>query len=105
LRGAILFAEDTGEPAYRVDRMLTHLRLSGHLKGLASLLAGDFEGCPDRAALKQILADLTSGLDMPVAAGLPVGHGRRNLTLPMGVGAEIDTDSGILRFLEERVSA
>jgi muramoyltetrapeptide carboxypeptidase len=105
LRGAILFVEDTGEPAYRLDRMLTHLRLSGHLEGLASLLAGDFEGCPDRGALKQILADVTSGLDMPVAAGLPVGHGWRNLTLPMGVEAKIDTDSGILRFIGDRVSA
>jgi len=104
LRGAILFVEDTGEPAYRLDRMLTHLRLSGHLEGLAALVAGDFEGCLEDSALKQLLADRTKGLDMPVAAGLPVGHGRRNLTLPIGVEAEMDTDSGTLRLLEDRVS-
>ena len=84
--------------------MLTHLGLSGHLEGLAALLAGDFEGCLEHGALKQLLTDRTRGLNMPVATGLPVGHGRRNLTLPMGVKAEIDTDSGSLRLLEDRVS-
>jgi len=103
LSGAILFVEDTGEPTYRLDRMLTHLRLSGHLEGLAALLAGDFEGCLEYGALKQLMEDRTTGLTMPVAVGLPVGHGRRNLTLPMGVEAEIDTDSGTLRLLEDRV--
>jgi muramoyltetrapeptide carboxypeptidase len=103
LRDAILFVEDKGEPAYRLDRMLTHLRLSGHLEGLAALLAGDFEGCLEHDALKQLLEDRTTGLNMPVAVGLPVGHGRRNLTLPIGVEAEIDTDSGTLRLLEDRV--
>jgi muramoyltetrapeptide carboxypeptidase len=104
LRGAILFVEDTGEPAYRLDRMLTHLRLSGHLEGLAALVVGDFEGCMEKDALKQLLADRTSGLDMPVAVGLPVGHGRRNLTIPMGLEAEMDAESGTLRLLEDRVS-
>jgi muramoyltetrapeptide carboxypeptidase len=104
LRGAILFVEDKGEPGYRLDRMLTHLGLSGHLEGLAALLAGDFEGCLEHGTLKQLLEDRTAGLNMPVAVGLPVGHGRRNLTLPMGVEAEMDTDSRTLRILEERVS-
>ena len=63
LRDAILFVEDTGEPAYRLDRMLTHLRLSGHLEGLAALLAGDFEGCQASGPLKQLLADRTSGAE------------------------------------------
>jgi muramoyltetrapeptide carboxypeptidase len=104
LRGAILFVEDTGEPAYRLDRMLTHLRLSGHMEGLAALLAGDFEGCEEPGPLKRLLADRTMGLNIPVAVGLHVGHGRRNLTIPMGVEAEVDTGSGTLRLLEDRVS-
>ena len=30
--GKILFLEDLGEPAYRLDRMLTHLELAGKLE-------------------------------------------------------------------------
>src|SRR5262245_12818388 len=34
LRGAILFLEDAGEEAYRLDRLLQHLRMSGALRGV-----------------------------------------------------------------------
>src|SRR4029453_6428703 len=42
LRDALLFVEDVNEPVYRVDRMLTHLRLSGSLAGVRGILAGHF---------------------------------------------------------------
>jgi muramoyltetrapeptide carboxypeptidase len=50
LRGAILVLEDVGEAPYRIDRMLTHWRLSGALQQLAGIGLGQFTDCGDGAA-------------------------------------------------------
>ena len=42
-RGAILFLEDTGEKAYRIDGMFTHLRLAGILEQIGGLVLGQFD--------------------------------------------------------------
>ncbi|MBW1914992.1 MAG: LD-carboxypeptidase [Deltaproteobacteria bacterium] len=91
-KGAILFVEDRGEPLYRIDRMLTHLRLCGLLDGLSGLVAGRFEGCGDPSAIGRLMQDIMSGLDIPILTGLPVGHGRENVTLPVGLTADLDTE-------------
>ena len=44
-RGGILLVEDENEPDYRLDRMLTQLRRSGYLDGVAGIVAGTFVGC------------------------------------------------------------
>lgn len=43
LSGRILFLEDTGEPLYKLDRMLTHLACCGLLDNLAGLILGVFD--------------------------------------------------------------
>jgi muramoyltetrapeptide carboxypeptidase LdcA involved in peptidoglycan recycling len=43
-----------------------------------------------------VLAAL-EGLRVPIAAGYPVGHGPRNMVLPLGAGATLEED-GLLRF-------
>ena len=100
LDGCILFFEEKGEPLYRVDRMLTHLKLSGRLKGIAGMVAGQFEGCDDRAALEQLFIDRLSDLEIPLATGLPVGHGRENRAVPLGVEAELDVDQMTLSVID-----
>ena len=50
LGGAILVLEDVGEAPYRIDRMLTHWRLSGALQQLAGIGLGQFTDCDDRDA-------------------------------------------------------
>ena len=115
LRDAILFVEDVNEPAYKVDRMLTHLRLSGTLAGVRAIVAGHFGADWERGlAGPQISAtgagattepagpwQLESLLELPgpLAFGLPVGHGVPNLTLPLGAHARLDPDRGALVFL------
>jgi muramoyltetrapeptide carboxypeptidase len=42
--GIILFIEDVNEPLYRIDRLLTHLRLAGKLRKLRGVLVGDVAG-------------------------------------------------------------
>jgi len=85
--GAILFIEDISEEPYRVDRMLSQLRLAGVLDRIAGLLVGSFSGAEPPEA---VLADHLPRLRCPVLAGWPSGHGQPNRPLPLGVMAEMD---------------
>ena len=104
LEGCILFVEEKGEALYRMDRMLNHLRLSGQLKGLSAFVAGGFEECGDMAAIKDLLGDVLSGLEIPMVIGLPVGHGLQNMALPLGVPAELNADSKTLSLMEKAIT-
>ncbi|RTL44427.1 MAG: LD-carboxypeptidase [Burkholderiales bacterium] len=94
--GALLFIEDISEEPYRVDRLLTQLRLAGVLGRIAGLLVGSFTGAESPQA---VLADHVAGLDGPVLAGWPAGHGQPNHPLPLGVMAEMDVARGRLTLL------
>lgn len=100
LGGCILFIEERKEPIYRLDRMLNHLALSGELKRLSGLIAGQFEGCGDTAAINGLLMELVSDLEIPLATGLPVGHGPENIALPLGAVAVLDTNQMTLSITE-----
>lgn len=104
LKGAILFIEEKGEDLYRIDRMLTHLRLSGVLTESAGLVAGAFEDCGDRSDIDRLLLDTVSGLNIPVLTGLPVGHGLLNITLPIGLQTTIESETMTLKILEPCVT-
>ena len=99
----ILFIEDIGEPLYRIDRMLTYLALTNRLKGIAGLIGGEFIDCGDNSAIDNLLDTLACNLDIPLTTGFPVGHGLTNLTLPLGLPAQLDTDSMTLSLLESCV--
>ena len=105
--GKILLLEDVGEPAYRIDRMLTHLRLSGKLEAASGILLGRFADCaPEEGSgysVADVLQDVLSGLDIPILANFPAGHIRDNWTLPLGVRVRLDADARMLQFLEPAV--
>jgi muramoyltetrapeptide carboxypeptidase len=98
--GGILLIEDQGEAPYRIDRMLTHMRLAGCFDGLAGLALGSFTDCGGTDSIRRIVADRLGGLDIPILGGFTVGHGDVNLTLPVGLPAQLDTDTGALTFCE-----
>ena len=100
LEGSILFLEDRGEPLYRIDRMLTHLRLAGHLEGISGLIAGQFQDCGDPGDIDDLLFQFAKDLAVPVISGAPIGHGDNNIPLPLGVKAELRTTGPSLRLLE-----
>ncbi|HEY7727262.1 MAG TPA: LD-carboxypeptidase [Candidatus Eisenbacteria bacterium] len=109
LRGAILVLEEVGEGPYRIDRMLTHLALSGALRGVAGVALGSMKGCSARPGfpqlpLREVLRDRLAQLGVPVRAGLPVGHGARNLPFPHGARAVLDPGRRRLVFEEGLVS-
>ncbi|MHB2020418.1 MAG: S66 peptidase family protein [Candidatus Xenobia bacterium] len=102
--GAIVLLEDTHEAPYRLDRMLTQLIQSGVLRDAAGVVLGDFDDCdpPEDAdfTLLEVLEEVLRPLGIPVAAGFTVGHRATNLTVPLGVAAELDADAATLTFLE-----
>ena len=99
--GAILFIEDINEPLYRIDRLLTHLRLAGTLHKLRGVLVGDVAGV-DTIALEGLLKQTFASLRIPVLAGWRSGHCDPNLTLPMGALVRLDAGSKTL-VLEQDV--
>lgn len=104
-RGCILFMEDVGEPAYRVDRMLQQLYASGALAGVAGLAFGRFTGAPsdDAHAVDDVLEEIAVRLDVPAALDLPFGHTEHNCTLPVGVRARLDGSAAALDILDPSV--
>lgn len=101
--GNILFVEDTGEAAYRVDRLLSQLRLAGLLGRFQGVVVGTFDGADGRE-LDAVLRDYFGGGKVPVITGFPVGHAAHNATLPHGGLAEIDAAVGTVRLLEAPVA-
>lgn len=105
--GAILFIEEVGEHPYRLDRLLSHLRLAGVLSAVAGIAVGgitespEIGGAPDAA---EVVRDALGGLGIPVATGFPFGHIDDNWTLPVGVRARLDADAGTLALLEPAVA-
>jgi muramoyltetrapeptide carboxypeptidase len=87
--GVILFIEDINEPLYRIDRLLTHLRLAGTLHKLRGVLVGDVAGV-DTVSLERLLKQTFAPLRIPVLAGWRSGHCDPNLTLPMGALVRLD---------------
>jgi muramoyltetrapeptide carboxypeptidase len=100
LKGALLFMEERGESPYRIDRMLTHLKLSGLLDEVGAVIAGEFADCGDMASIKELLLEAAGDLDIPVVTGMPVGHGAMNSAVPIGLTATMDTDTMTLAFSE-----
>ncbi|HSJ25283.1 MAG TPA: LD-carboxypeptidase [Longimicrobiales bacterium] len=100
--GRILFVEDVGETAYRLDRAWTQLALSGALDGVAGVAFGRFTDCGE--GVMDLLAELTAPLGVPVLADLPFGHEPDNWTLPLGVRGRLAADAGTLSLLEPGVS-
>ena len=85
----VLVVEDIHEDSYRIDRMLTQLARAGWLDQVVGVGIGQFEGNPTSQLLKHVVADRLAGLGVPVVAGLDVGHGQRNLALPLGAQVRI----------------
>ena len=100
--GAVLFLEDVAEPPYRIDRMLTHLRLAGKLDRVVGVVLGSFADCDgddadDGAAA--VFRDFFADAAFPVIAGFPAGHRSENLPLALGMPFHIDTEAGWVEAL------
>lgn len=108
----LLFIEDVGEQPYRIDRMLTQLRLAGKLQAAKGIIMGYCKGCDNDVlqpsnvwdyTLGEIVDNILGNLNIPVVHGLTIGHTSNQLTLPIGVSAELDADAKTLNIVESGV--
>lgn len=122
--GRILFFEDIGEPLYRIDRMVVQLEQANMLEGAAAIMLGDFTDCDDESntmldpsqpldtidkskrvpmrprwileeGLLEIFGRVAKRFDIPLAVGLPVGHGPNFWPLLLGASHHL-TSEGLL---------
>jgi muramoyltetrapeptide carboxypeptidase len=106
--GAILLLEDTNEYIYRVDRMLSTLKLSGALDKLAGVVLGGFTNCgPGEGygtlTLNEVFDDYFLPPNIPVLRGAQFGHIKKKWTLPIGLLVDMDATAGTVRLLSAAV--
>jgi muramoyltetrapeptide carboxypeptidase len=98
---AIMMVEDTGEPLYKLDRLFTHLDSAGKLAKLSGLILGSFDNnglTINSDKLRQRVIELTLPYSYPVWADFPIGHLSKNLTIPMGMEATMDSHGQALHI-------
>lgn len=100
LQGAILMIEDCGEALYRIDRIITHLKLSGALRGLAGLVLGQFTDCGEQCKIWEMVLRQVEEFHFPVIADLPFGHGLENEVIPFGVPFRLSTHERTFKAIE-----
>jgi muramoyltetrapeptide carboxypeptidase len=100
LKGHILILEDRGEASYRIDRMLTQMKIAGCFDGIAGLVLGSFESCGPINEIFEIVDNIFNEDSIPILAGFDVGHGRNNFTIPLGIHATLDAVNHSLTFHE-----
>ena len=94
VKGGLLFLEDINEHPYRVERQLLQLQQAGVIDAQAAVLLGDFSGAArsplDRGyGIKDAVAALRARTKTPVLTGLPFGHIRTKVCLPIGATVEL----------------
>jgi len=89
--GAVLFFEDIGEPAYKIDRMLTQMKMAGMFDKIRGVITGSFENCGNEEYIEEILEECFDQYQVPVLFGLDAGHGKTNLSLCFGERIKMDT--------------
>lgn len=124
-RGKILFFEDIGEPLYRIDRMVVQLEQANMLEGAEAIVLGDFPDCNDESntmldpsqsvdqidwtkrvplrptftleqGLLEIFGRVAKRFGIPVATGLPVGHGSNFWPLLLGASHHLNREGLLL---------
>lgn len=98
LGAGIVVMEDVGERPYRVDRMMTQLKLAHALDGVRAIVLGDFLRCEEAdgfpPSVEEVLEERLTAFDIPAVASMPVGHGDRNRAFPVGARTAVDLASG-----------
>jgi muramoyltetrapeptide carboxypeptidase len=108
-RSKILVLEDVDEEPYAFDSLLNQLRLAGKLEQAVGIVVGECHKCEpydykpgfrSTLSIEDILDDLIVPLGVPAIYGLPIGHGKHHVTLPLGARARLDAAASELNVLE-----
>ncbi len=103
--GKILFLEDIDEAPYRIDRMMSTLKLMGALDKISGFVFGDCNDCQPGAgygslSLDEIFADYIKPLGIPAYRGAMIGHIKRQFILPVGAQVTLNADAGTISLDE-----
>jgi muramoyltetrapeptide carboxypeptidase len=106
--GCVLFIEDVQEAPYRIDRMLTQLRLAGILQKARAVIFGNCTKCEPgdgfgSLTITDVLQDHLAPLGVPAWRGAMIGHIERQFTLPIGIDVEVDATAGTIKMIEPAV--
>jgi muramoyltetrapeptide carboxypeptidase len=107
--GSILFLEDVQENLYRIDRMLTSLKLAGILDKAKGVVFGMCSQCTpgndnySALTMEEILADHIKTLGVPAWQGAMIGHDTPQWTVPFGLEVEIDAAAATVTMTEAAV--
>lgn len=108
-KNKILFLEETTEEVYRIDRLLTQLKLAGVLDKISGFIFGECVKCdpeePEKSlTLMQVFDDHIKPLGIPSFYGSMIGHIENKFTLPVGIEAEMDAGIGMIKLSEPAVA-
>lgn len=104
-RDVILFLEDVGEFAYRIDILLLQLMQSGAFKRVKGLILGQFSkrNAQHKEApqlLERVIKEFCNQLEIPILAYVPIGHIKKKFTVAHGANVTLDADAATLRYLD-----
>lgn len=108
LDNKILFLEEVSEEVYRIDRLLSHLKLSGTLAKLKAVFFGVCRKCEAEDPAKslellEVIEYYFKPLGIPAWYGSSIGHINDKVTVPIGMEAHIDASKGLVWFTEGAV--
>jgi muramoyltetrapeptide carboxypeptidase len=107
VEGGILVLEDVGEQPYRLERMLYQLVHAGVIDRQRAVLLGAFTEYSATSHdagydVAEVVAHLRGRVSVPVYTGLPFGHVRDKLTLPIGARCTVHARDGCARLAFRR---
>ena len=98
--GKIIIFEDINEDIYKIDRMLTYLRMTKKLTNIAGIgfgsFSNDFVDSGWKDLLKNCIIERLKEFDFPILFDLPIGHVSGNACIPLGYEATLNGDDGTL---------
>lgn len=101
----LLFLEDIDEEPYRVDRMLSQLRLAGKLDECCGIILGDWNNCSPKnynpsLSLIQVFEDIIAPAGKPTIYNFKAGHCSPKITVPFGIKAVLNANECSLELKE-----
>lgn len=98
----ILFIEEIGEAAYRVDRMVVQLKRAGKLKKIKGLIVGHMTDITEEKefgkSVQDIILEHTKEYTLPICFNFPAGHEMPNMPLILGMKSELIVEKTEVRL-------
>lgn len=97
--GKILFIEEIGEYKYHIDRLLQSLKRAGYFDNCKGVIIGDMtkikkNTTPWGTSIEQLILDVLSDYDFPVAFNMHAGHAKDNRALILGRTVDLTVNTG-----------